>query len=55
MNPDRPVSSLLKTQIVHLQEAEFRLPVNRQTNIYINRIKTEVFGDNRPPADPSDE
>jgi hypothetical protein len=40
-NLERPVSSLLKTQIVHLQEAEFRLPVKDQTNIYINRIKTE--------------
>jgi len=25
-NPDRPVSSLLKTQILHLQDAERRLP-----------------------------
>ena len=41
MNPDRPASSLLKTQILHMQEAEFRLPVQQQTNIYINRIKTE--------------
>jgi hypothetical protein len=41
INHDRPISSLLKTQIVHLQEAEFRLPVRQQTNIYINRIKTE--------------
>jgi hypothetical protein len=41
MNPDRPVSSLLKNQILHLQEAEFRLPANLQTNIYINKIKTE--------------
>lgn len=41
MNPDRPVSTLLKSQIEYLQEAEFRLPVKRQTNIYINNIKTE--------------
>lgn len=41
MNPDRPVSSLLKNQIIHLQEAEFRLPAHRQSNIYINDIKTE--------------
>jgi len=40
-NPDRPISTLLKNQIVHLQEAEFRLPANKQTNIYINDIKTE--------------
>src|SRR5437868_11363600 len=38
---DRPVSTLLKNQIRHLQEAEFRLPANMQTNIYINAIKTE--------------
>jgi hypothetical protein len=41
MNPDRPVSTLLKSQIEYLQEAEFRLPVKMQTNIYINAIKTE--------------
>jgi hypothetical protein len=41
MNKDRPISSLLKTQIEHLQEAEFRLPARAQTNIYINAIKTE--------------
>jgi hypothetical protein len=41
MNPDRPVSSLLKNQIEHLQAAEFRLPARQQTNIYINKIKTE--------------
>jgi hypothetical protein len=41
LNPDRPISALLKNQIVHLQHAEFRLPVRDQTNIYINKIKTE--------------
>jgi hypothetical protein len=41
MDPDRPISTLLKSQIRHLQEAEFRLPVRAQTNIYINTIKTE--------------
>jgi len=41
LNKDRPISSLLKTQIRHLQEAEFRLPARAQTNIYINAIKTE--------------
>lgn len=40
-NPDRAVSALLKNQILHLQEAEFRLPADRQTNIYVNAIKTE--------------
>jgi hypothetical protein len=40
-NKNRPVSALLKNQILHLQQAEFRLPVRQQTNIYINKIKTE--------------
>jgi hypothetical protein len=41
MNPDRPANTLLKTQILHLHEAELKLPVGRQTDIYINAIKTE--------------
>jgi hypothetical protein len=41
MRPDRPVNTLLRNQIQHLQEAEFRLPVKLQTNVYINAIKTE--------------
>ena len=41
MNKDRPVSSLLKTQILHLHEAEHRLPLRHRTDIYINAIKTE--------------
>src|SRR5882724_3799100 len=41
MNRDRPVSGLLKSQILHLQEAEFRLPAKYQTNIYIHSIQTE--------------
>jgi hypothetical protein len=41
MNQDRPVSALLKSQILHLQEAEFRLPAQYQTNIYIHAIQTE--------------
>ncbi len=40
-NKERRVSSLLRTQLEHLQEAEFRLPARDQTNIYINAIKTE--------------
>ena len=40
-NQDRPVSMLLKNQILHLQEAEFRLPAKFQTNIYIHAIQTE--------------
>jgi hypothetical protein len=41
MNPNRPVSKLLRNQMEHLQRAEFRLPLKQQTNIYINAIKTE--------------
>ena len=41
MNPHRPMGKLLQNQLLHLQEAEFRLPANLQTNIYINKIKTE--------------
>jgi hypothetical protein len=41
MDRDRRVSTLLKNQILHLQEAEFRLPARAQTNIYVNAIKTE--------------
>jgi hypothetical protein len=40
-NKNRPVSALLKNQILHLQEAESRFPARDQTNIYINNIKTE--------------
>jgi hypothetical protein len=35
------MSSLLRSQLEHLQRAEFRLPANRQTNIYINALETE--------------
>jgi hypothetical protein len=41
MNQKRPVSGLLKSQILHLQEAEFRLPAKYQTNIYIHSIENE--------------
>jgi hypothetical protein len=41
MNPDRPVSSLLRTQIEHLHAAEQRLPLRYRTNIYVNAIKTQ--------------
>jgi hypothetical protein len=40
-NKKRPVSSLLRAHLEHLQRAEFRLPSEMQTNIYINAIKTE--------------
>lgn len=41
MNPDRPVNSLLKAQIQHLQEAERNLPSRYRTEIYANAIRTE--------------
>lgn len=41
MDQDRPVNSLLKVQIQHLHDAELKLPIGRQTDIYINAIKTE--------------
>ena len=41
MDRDRPVNALLKSQILHLHEAERRLPVRHHTDIYINAIKTE--------------
>ncbi len=40
-NPDRPVNALLKAQMLHLHDAELKLPVAQQANIYINAIKTE--------------
>jgi hypothetical protein len=41
LNKERPVSGLLKAQILHLHEAERRLPLRHHTDIYINAIKTE--------------
>jgi hypothetical protein len=41
MNPDRPVSSLLRAQILHLHEVEKNLPPGQRTKIYIHAIKTE--------------
>jgi uncharacterized protein YdbL (DUF1318 family) len=40
-NPNRAVNALLKSQVLHLHEAELKLPVQQQTDIYINAIKTE--------------
>ena len=39
--PDRPVSTLLKSQVEHLSEAESKLPHQYKSQIYINAIKTE--------------
>jgi hypothetical protein len=41
MNPERPVSSLLKMQVERLHEAERRLPLRYRSEIYVNAIKTE--------------
>ncbi|HKR84242.1 MAG TPA: hypothetical protein VJS37_08710 [Terriglobales bacterium] len=42
MNPHRPISSLLLTQIGHLQHAERRLPLRYRTKIYTHAIRTEA-------------
>lgn len=41
-NPNRPVSSLLRTQMLHLREAEKMFPPEHHSDIYINAIKTEA-------------
>jgi hypothetical protein len=41
MDPNRPANTLLKAQIEHLQEAEWKLPIEHQSNIYVNAIQTE--------------
>jgi uncharacterized protein YdbL (DUF1318 family) len=41
MDPDRPVNALLKTQMLHLHDAESKLPIGHRTDVYINAIKTE--------------
>ena len=41
MKPDRTVSSLLKTQVQHLQEAERNLPAQYRSERYIHAIRTE--------------
>jgi len=42
-DPDRPVSSLLKSQAEHLREAESKLPLRYRDKIetYVKAIKTE--------------
>ena len=41
MDPNRPVSNLLKAQILHLHDAERNLPLRYRSDAYINAIKTE--------------
>jgi hypothetical protein len=40
-DPDRPMSSLLKSQIEHLREAEGKLPLKYRSEWYIKAIRTE--------------
>jgi hypothetical protein len=40
-DPNRPISSLLKTQVEHLHVAEKRLPARYHSEIYVNAIRTE--------------
>src|SRR5277367_5572888 len=41
MDRHRPVNALLKSQVLHLHDAESKLPASLQTDIYVNAIKTE--------------
>ena len=41
-NPERPISSLIRTQLLHLHHAEhLSIPPAEQTNININTLHTE--------------
>ena len=40
-NKNRPISTLIQTQIRHLHEVEMALPPEQQTGIDISLIKTE--------------
>ena len=41
-NPDRPISSLIRTQLLHLHHAEnLMVPQNQRTNVNINTLHTE--------------
>jgi hypothetical protein len=40
-DPDRPMSSLLKSQVEHLREAESKLPLRYRSDVYVKAIKTE--------------
>ncbi len=42
-NPDRPISSLIRTQLLHLHHAEYlsKIPAKERTNININTLHTE--------------
>jgi hypothetical protein len=40
-DPDRPMSSLLKSQIGHLREAESKLPLRYRSEVYVKAVRTE--------------
>ena len=47
-DPDRPVSSLLKSQIDHLREAESKLPLRYRSEQYVKAVRTEGDDVNLP-------
>ena len=40
-NKNRPVSALLRNQILHMHEVERKFPPSRHSGVYINEIRTE--------------
>jgi hypothetical protein len=40
-DPDRPISSLLKSQVDHLREAESKLPLKYRSEVYAKAVRTE--------------
>jgi hypothetical protein len=40
-DPDRPMGSLLKSQIDHLREAESKLPLRYRSEVYVKAVRTE--------------
>jgi hypothetical protein len=40
-DPNRPMGSLLKSQIGHLREAESKLPLRYRSELYVKAVRTE--------------
>jgi len=40
-DPNRPMGSLLKSQIDHLREAESKLPLRYRSEVYVKAVRTE--------------
>ena len=40
-DPDRPMGSLLQSQVEHLREAESKLPLRYRSEVYIKAVRTE--------------